>query len=127
LKNRFKNLRKSKPQSGVKRPGARQVVETIKHKKIQKFFVLARLPAKPEGETMDTCSEHVTVMKKDMLKSTNKNVVMIKKLMVLTYPFRRENILVELTVVENITKEYSALNLISEVSYSSVDSDFIRH
>ena len=76
---------------------------------------------------MDTCSEHVTVMKKDMLKSTNKNVVMIKKLMVLTYPFRRENILVELTVVENITKEYSALNLISEVSYSSVDSDFIRH
>ncbi len=76
---------------------------------------------------MDTCREHATVMKKEMLKSTNKNVVMIKKLMVFTYPFRREKILVELTVVENITKEYSALNLISEVSYSSVDSDFIRH
>jgi hypothetical protein len=125
LRNRFKNRRKNKPQSGVKRPGARQVVETVKHKKIQKLFDLGRVPVKPEGETMDTCREHATVMKKEMLKSSNKNVVMIKKLMVLTYPFRREKILIEPTAVEDITKEYPALNLVSEVSHSSVDSDFI--
>jgi hypothetical protein len=50
---------------------------------------------------------------------------MIKKLMVLTYPFRREKILIEPTAVEDITKEYPALNQVSEVSHSSVDSDFI--
>ena len=85
-------------------------------KKVKKTDV-GRIPEKPEGETLETCKEHVALMKKEMLKSTNRKMIMIKDLIELTFPFRRESILLEPAAIDAVIQQYPALSLISEVSY----------
>lgn len=83
---------------------------------MQKILDLGRIPEKPEGETLETCREHASLLRKEMMKTSNRNACMIRELMDLTFPFRRERILIDPRPVEDVTKEYPALTLVSEVS-----------
>ena len=116
IKNRLKNRRKAKPAfKAAKRQCALPSCDTLKPKKLKKIFDLGKVPEKPAGETLETCQEHALVLRKEMSKTTNKNMCMIKQLMTVTYPFRREHILKEPAAVHDILKGYPALNLVSEV------------
>ena len=69
-----------------------------------------------QGETEETCKEHITIMKKEMGKTTNKNVAMIRELMDLTYPLRRREILTNPTSIKGYIAKYPALQLVAEVN-----------
>jgi hypothetical protein len=60
--------------------------------------------------------EHISLMKKEMKKTTNRKMVLIKNLMELTYSHRRQSILLQPTAIDDLIKEYPALGLASEVS-----------
>ena len=64
-------------------------------------------------------------MNKEMKKTTNRKMLLIKNLMELTYSHRRQSILLQPTAIDDLNKEYPALGLVSEVSicksYISLD------
>ena len=43
-----------------------------------------------EGETEETCREHIKVMKREMARPSNSNLATITELMALTHAYRRE-------------------------------------
>ena len=43
-----------------------------------------------EGETEETCREHIQVMKREMARPSNRNLATITELMALTHAYRRE-------------------------------------
>lgn len=69
-----------------------------------------------EGETEETCTEHISVMKKEMKKTTNRKMALIKNLIELTYSHRRQSILLQPTAIDDVIKEYPALVLPFEVN-----------
>lgn len=44
----------------------------------------------PEGETKETCEEHKSIMKKEMARSSNRNLALVRELMGVTFAYRRE-------------------------------------
>ena len=62
-----------------------------------------------DGETEETCKEHILVMKKEMRKTTNRKMAVIKDLMELTYPYRRKSILLQPSEIDVVLHEYPAL------------------
>ena len=87
----------------------------IKAKKLKKDDV-GKIPEMMDGETEETCKEHILVMKKEMKKTTNRKMAVIKDLMELTYPYRRKSILLQPSEIDVVLHEYPALTLTSEVS-----------
>lgn len=69
-----------------------------------------------EGETEETCKEYISLLKKEMKKTTNRKIALIKKLIELTCVHRRQSILQQPTAIDDLLKEYPALSLTSEVS-----------
>ena len=69
-----------------------------------------------QGETEETCKEHISALKKEMKKSSNRKMALIKNLMELTYLQRRQSILLQPMPIEELLKEYPLLCLTSEVS-----------
>lgn len=78
----------------------------------------------PDGETNETCLEHISNMKKELLKTTNKNLNLVKKLMELTFAHRRQIIVFNPVTVQELVNTYPALQLVSEVSTVNVDQLF---
>ena len=70
----------------------------------------------PEGETEDTCKEHIEVLKKEMARKTNRNIAVIKELMALTFAYRRSTFLKGTMSVGECLDNYPALKLPSTVS-----------
>ena len=69
----------------------------------------------PEGETEETCKEHIKVMKKVMARPSNRSLAMVKELMVLTHAHRRELFLKETIPINQFLEEYPALKTSAEV------------
>lgn len=69
----------------------------------------------PEGETEETCKEHIKVMKKEMARPSNRSLAMVKELMVLTHAYRREWFLKETIPINQFLEEYPALKTSAEV------------
>ena len=67
-----------------------------------------------DGETKETCKEHISLLKKEMKKTTNRKMALIKDLMELTFPYRRNEILKELSPIDSVMHEYPGLGLTSE-------------
>ena len=63
----------------------------------------------PEGETQETMLEHIKVMKKEMARSSNRNMALVKDLMALTFGYRRQSMLKEVVPVSQLIQEYPAL------------------
>ena len=63
----------------------------------------------PEGETEETLKEHIKTMKKEMARSTNRNLALVKDLMALTHGFHRQLMLKDVLPVRQIVNEYPAL------------------
>ena len=63
----------------------------------------------PEGETEETCREHIKVMKREMARPSNRNLATIKELMALTHAYRRELFLKETIPINQFVEEYPAL------------------
>lgn len=76
---------------------------------------LSDLPDLPEGETEETCLEHIKALQKEMDKVTNKNQALIRELMDTTFSFRREKMFEESERIEEVLHKYPALQLVSEV------------
>ena len=72
----------------------------------------------PEGETAETCREHVKAMKKEMARSCNRNLAMVKELMELTHSHRRQWFLKETVPISSFIEEYPALKTPFGVSVS---------
>ena len=70
----------------------------------------------PEGDTEETCKEHLKAMSKELSKNTNRNLAMVRELMMITYAIRRKRILLEENAIVYVLAEYPALGLMSEVS-----------
>lgn len=87
---------------------------------------IGKLPEMQEGETQETCKEHIACMKKEMKKSSNRKMAVIKELMDLTYPYRRQAILQQPTEIDSVIREYPALGLVSEVSIPTQKPYFLR-
>ena len=110
LKSQFKNLRKTgqkgegtsaarctnngRGESGEPQPKKRRIEEIVEM---------------PEGETEETCQEHVKAMKKEMARSSNRNLAMVKELMELTHSHRRQWFLKEMVPISSFIGEYPAL------------------
>jgi hypothetical protein len=64
-------------------------------------------------------------MKKEMKKTPNRKMALIKNLMELTYSHRLQSLLLQPTAIDDLIKEYPAFGLASEVSicksYISLD------
>ena len=56
--------------------------------KFKKRCLENEFPSLPEGETAETCQEHIKAMKKEMEKKSNRDKAYISELMKLTYPLR---------------------------------------
>ena len=69
-----------------------------------------------EGETEDTCKEHIEVLKKEMARKTNRNMAVIKELMALTFAYRRSTFLKGTMSVGECLDNYPALKIPSAVS-----------
>ena len=72
-------------------------------------------PTFPEGETVDTCSDHQRKLRKEMEKSSSRNHALIKELMGLKFAHRRKAVQTAPQLVKETLKEYPALQLPSEV------------
>lgn len=70
----------------------------------------------PEGETEETCKEHVKAMKKEMTRTTNRNVAMVKDLMEITHAYRREQFMKDIVPISKFLEDYPALKTAFEVS-----------
>ena len=67
------------------------------------------------AETEETLHEHREHMKKEMAKSRNKNMTLIKELMDATYKSRRQTVLESPTTLAVLLAQYPALRMVSEV------------
>ncbi|XP_014667299.1 PREDICTED: uncharacterized protein LOC106808901 isoform X3 [Priapulus caudatus] len=109
IKHRFKNLRKTKhdPQraASVTDPKGPQ----IKRRKVQ------GVPDLLEGETEETCKEHIKTLKKEMQKTSNKSQALIKELMDITFPYKRQELMETGVLVEDFLNQYPALQFVSEM------------
>jgi hypothetical protein len=74
----------------------------------------------PEGETGQTCKEHIEVLKKEMACKTNRNMAVVKELIALTFAYRRTTFLKGTMSVGKCLESYPALKLPSTVSCSSL-------
>jgi len=83
-----------------------------KKRRIEEIFEM------PEGETAETCQEHVKAMKKEMARSSNRNLAMVKELMELTHSHRRQWFLKETVPISSFIEEYPALKTPFGVSVS---------
>ena len=108
--NRFKNMRRTKANTGKKVYHAINKDENSPRMKKRKLDV----PEMVDGETPETCEEHKKAMVIEMTK-TKRNYTMIKELMELTHPYRRQKFLLEPKKLDDILIEYPALQLITEV------------
>lgn len=63
----------------------------------------------PEGETEETCREHIKVMKREMARPSNRNLATITELMALTHAYRRELFLKETIPINQFVEEYPSL------------------
>ena len=72
------------------------------------------VPEMVDGETPETCEEHKKAMVIEMTK-TKRNYAMIKELLELTHPYRRQKCLLEPKKLDDILIEHPALQLITEV------------
>lgn len=104
----------------MKRPSGKEnspACESVKKAPKQPQAKKARgpLPQFLPGETEETCSEHISTMKREMQKVSHKNMVLVKNLMDLTYPYRRRAIIGEPLSVKELLSKYPALRLVSEV------------
>ena len=68
----------------------------------------------PEGETVETCQEHVKCLQKEMTKVTGRNKKIIERLMPLTFAYRRQNLLDDSQRVGDLLEIYPALPLQSQ-------------
>lgn len=75
-----------------------------------------KFPEIAEGKTEETCKEHISLTTKEMNKTTNRKMALIKNFMELTYSHRRQSILPQPTATDVLIKEYPAHRLSSEVS-----------
>ena len=83
------------------------------------------------GETDETVKEHCSTMKKELSKTSNKNLVLVRELMDATYGARRIQIKNNPTTIEATLKIYPALKLVSELHvihylYTAVEHDPIQ-
>ncbi|CAB3983133.1 Hypothetical predicted protein [Paramuricea clavata] len=69
----------------------------------------------PEGETEETCKEHIEALKKEMARKTNRNMAVVKELMALTFACRRTAFLKGTMSVGECLESYPALKLPSPV------------
>lgn len=117
INHRFKNLRKTKKTLGTKGTPTQQTTseQSAAAPPAVKKHKAADVPQLPEGETRETCEEHRSNLAKEMSKKTNRNMLLIKNLMEITYPYRRQNLLENPIRVDDILQEYPALQLVSEV------------
>ncbi|XP_028416459.1 sterile alpha motif domain-containing protein 3-like [Dendronephthya gigantea] len=109
IHNRFKNMRRKPRTPAVK--NQEQPARSIQEPMLKKRKV-DDIPELADGETEETCKEHTKHMKAEMAKS-KRNASVIKELMQLTYPYRRQQIING--IVTDVLQEYPALKLVSEV------------
>ena len=109
IKNRFKNLRRGKRPSNNEtcKPGTSSQSKWIKKKD--------QPTSNSSGETDETVKEHCSTMKKELSKTSNKNLVLVRELMNATFEARRIQIMNNPTTIEATLKIYPALKLVSEV------------
>ena len=69
----------------------------------------------PEGETEETCKEHIKAMQKEMARSSNKHLATVKELMAVTHAYRRELFLKETISIKQFIEDYPALKTSAEV------------
>ncbi|XP_028394383.1 uncharacterized protein LOC114518559 [Dendronephthya gigantea] len=105
IKHRFKNMRKHKITSN---PSSRNQSEeqSTKQRRISVDTT--------HGETDETIKEHITTIKKEMGKSSNKNLMLVKELMNVTYGSRQNNILSNPVSIKETLKMFPALKLVTE-------------
>ena len=73
----------------------------------------------PEGETEETCKEHIKAMQKEMARSSNKNLATVKELMAVTRAYRRELFLKETISIKQFIEDYPALKASAEVCFAA--------
>lgn len=112
MKNRFEKLRKSGKSSG--KSNEKRTKETGDSQQVQKKRTEECLEM-PEGETEETCKEHIKVMKREMARPSNRSLAMVKELTVLTHAHRGELFLKETIPINQFLKEYPALKISAEV------------
>ena len=114
FKHRFKNIRKKGRCLTLPSLGASENKkidsQQAKKRKVEECITT------PEGETEDTCKEHIEVLKKEMARKTNRNMAVIKELMALTFAYRRSTFLKGTMSVGECLDNYPALKLPSTVS-----------
>ena len=114
FKHRFKNIKKKRRCLALPSLGARENKEIdsqqAKKRKLEECIAI------PEGETEDTCKEHIEVLEKEMARKTNRNMAVIKELMALTFAYRRSTFLKGTMSVGECLDNYPALKLPSTVS-----------
>ena len=110
FKNRFKNLRKTDSKgegtSAARCPNYGKGEDEPQPKKRRIEEIISEMP---EGETAETCQEHVKAMKKELARSSNRNLTMVKELMELTHSYRRQWVLKEMVPISSFIGEYPAL------------------
>ena len=114
IKYRLKTLRKTKrphPKTSVSNEN-----KEAPKPKVARRDVDRSIPEMPEGETNETCVEHVATMKKGMGKTTNRNLVLLKELMEITFPYRRTELIQTPVHVSELLVKFPALQLVSHVS-----------
>ena len=79
----FKTFPKKRPPSSGPAAKKDEVQDKVKPKKLKR--VDTEFLDGLKGETKATCNEHINAMGKAMSKSTNRNVAMVKELMMITY------------------------------------------
>lgn len=70
----------------------------------------------PEGETKEMCEEHKLIMKKEMARSSNRNLALVRELMGVTFAYRGEMLIKEVIPVSQLVTDYPALKSPSGVS-----------
>ncbi|XP_033110646.1 sterile alpha motif domain-containing protein 3-like [Anneissia japonica] len=106
IKYRFKNLRKTRQVSSGN--GTAVVKPEMKRRKCEAVET-------ENGETDETCKEHVQQLKREMSKLSHRNYGLIGNLMEATYMYRRKRILENPVSINNVVQEYPALQLVSEI------------
>lgn len=118
FKNRFKNLRKTGQKgegtSAVRCPSKGKGENEEPRPKKRRIEEILEMP---EGETAETCQEHIKAMKKEMDRSSNRNLAMVKELMELTHSYRRQWFLKEMVPISSFIGEYPALKTPFGVSF----------
>ena len=118
FKHRFKNIRKKGRSLTLPSLDINENMkidsQQAKKRKVEECITM------PEGETEETCKEHIEVLKKEMARKTNRNMAVVKELMALTFAYRRTAFLKGTMSVGECLESYPALKLPSTVSCSSL-------